>query len=184
MMYMIFSSLFAVMNANRLLLQGNPIIPAVPSEFGQSTAVQNGGNPPIEPVEPIEPIEPAPSSAAPLDINCNVGYGQAADPADPGYCARVVMELKDCSFPLITEIIATTDYKTAFTDIDVALLIGARPRGKGMVRADLLKANANIFKGIYFPEISIIIFTIKNILKKVKEKQLKNMHLVILKLSL
>ena len=85
---MIFSSLFAVMNANRLLLQGNPIIPAVPSEFGQSTAVQNGGNPPIEPVEPIEPIEPAPSSAAPLDINCNVGYGQAADPADPGYCAR------------------------------------------------------------------------------------------------
>eukprot|EP01083_Nonionella_stella_P238482 835675_1 len=59
----------------------------------------------------------------------------------------VVMELKDCAFPLITNIIATTDYKTAFTDIDVALLIGARPRGKGMVRADLLKANANIFKG-------------------------------------
>eukprot|EP01084_Bolivina_argentea_P300877 518920_1 len=59
----------------------------------------------------------------------------------------VVMELKDCSFPLITKIIPTVDYKTAFTEIDVALLIGARPRGKGMVRADLLKANANIFKG-------------------------------------
>merc|ERR1712087_145637 len=39
------------------------------------------------------------------------------------------------------------DYQTAFRDIDVALLIGARPRGKGMVRADLLKANASIFKG-------------------------------------
>ena len=62
----------------------------------------------------------------------------------------VVMELKDCSFPIFTKIISTTDYKTAFTDIDVALLIGARPRGKGMVRADLLKANANIFKGISF----------------------------------
>merc|ERR1719192_2492914 len=59
----------------------------------------------------------------------------------------VVMELKDCAFPVFTKYVATTDYKTAFTDIDVALLIGARPRGKGMVRADLLKANANIFKG-------------------------------------
>lgn len=57
------------------------------------------------------------------------------------------MELKDCSFPLLTKIIATTDYKTAFTDIDVALLIGAKPRGKGMVRADLLRENASIFKG-------------------------------------
>merc|ERR1711994_1226095 len=59
----------------------------------------------------------------------------------------VVMELKDCAFPLISSITATTDYQTAFRDVDVALLIGARPRGKGMVRADLLKANANIFKG-------------------------------------
>eukprot|EP01083_Nonionella_stella_P096226 270428_1 len=59
----------------------------------------------------------------------------------------VVMELQDCAFPLITKLVATTDYKTAFTDIDVALLIGARPRGKGMVRADLLKANASIFEG-------------------------------------
>jgi len=59
----------------------------------------------------------------------------------------VVMELKDCAFPLIASITATTDYATAFADVDVALLIGARPRGKGMVRADLLKANASIFKG-------------------------------------
>merc|ERR1711994_338621 len=59
----------------------------------------------------------------------------------------VVMELKDCAFPLISSITATTDYQTAFRDVDVALLIGARPRGKGMVRADLLKANAKIFEG-------------------------------------
>ena len=59
----------------------------------------------------------------------------------------VVMELKDCAFPLIKSITATVDYKTAFEDIDIALLIGARPRGKGMVRADLLKANAKIFEG-------------------------------------
>jgi len=59
----------------------------------------------------------------------------------------VVMELKDCAFPLITKIVPTTDYKTAFSAVDIALLIGAKPRGKGMVRSDLLKANANIFKG-------------------------------------
>eukprot|EP01083_Nonionella_stella_P028954 79827_1 len=59
----------------------------------------------------------------------------------------VVMELEDCAFPLITKIVGTTDYRTAFEDVDVALLIGARPRGPGMVRADLLKANAGIFAG-------------------------------------
>jgi len=59
----------------------------------------------------------------------------------------VVMELKDCAFPLITKYIPTGDYKTAFEDCDIALLIGAKPRGKGMVRADLLKANAKIFEG-------------------------------------
>lgn len=68
-------------------------------------------------------------------------------PPMAGKMEGVVMELKDCAFPLINSITATTDYQTAFRDIDVALLIGARPRGKGMVRADLLKANANIFKG-------------------------------------
>merc|ERR1719223_989489 len=59
----------------------------------------------------------------------------------------VVMELNDCAFPLLTKIVATADYKTAFEGCEVALLIGARPRGKGMVRADLLKANAKIFEG-------------------------------------
>lgn len=59
----------------------------------------------------------------------------------------VAMELRDGAFPLIKSIMVTTDYKTAFTGVDIALLIGARPRGKGMVRADLLKANAKIFEG-------------------------------------
>lgn len=44
-------------------------------------------------------------------------------------------------------VVATTDYATAFADIDVALLVGARPRGPGMERKDLLTANANIFRG-------------------------------------
>lgn len=59
----------------------------------------------------------------------------------------VRMEIVDCAFPLVNSVITTTDYRTAFENCDVALLIGARPRGPGMVRADLLKANANIFKG-------------------------------------
>lgn len=59
----------------------------------------------------------------------------------------VEMELQDCALPLLKAVIATTDYKEAFTDIDVAILVGAMPRRKGMERADLLKANAGIFKG-------------------------------------
>jgi malate dehydrogenase len=58
----------------------------------------------------------------------------------------VVMELDDCAFPLLTKIVPTADFKTAFSGCEVALLIGARPRGAGMTRADLLKANANIFR--------------------------------------
>jgi len=59
----------------------------------------------------------------------------------------VLMELKDCAFPLLTKIVATDDYEIAFKDLEVAILVGARPRGPGMVRADLLKANAKIFEG-------------------------------------
>jgi malate dehydrogenase len=59
----------------------------------------------------------------------------------------VQMELTDCNFPLLHSCIATTDYKTAFDDVEVALLIGARPRGPGMQRKDLLQANAAIFAG-------------------------------------
>jgi malate dehydrogenase len=59
--------------------------------------------------------------------------------------AGVVMELNDCAFPTLAGIVATDDARVAFTDCHVALLVGARPRGPGMERKDLLLANARIF---------------------------------------
>lgn len=64
-----------------------------------------------------------------------------------GVLNGVVMELKDCALPLVTEIIATDDYAVAFKDIDAAMLVGAMPRKEGMERKDLLAANVKIFKG-------------------------------------
>jgi len=57
----------------------------------------------------------------------------------------VMMEIDDCAFPLLAGMSAHSDPMTAFKDIDVALLVGARPRGPGMERKDLLAANAQIF---------------------------------------
>jgi malate dehydrogenase len=57
----------------------------------------------------------------------------------------VVMELNDCAFPLVNRITATDEANVAFRDANVALLVGARPRGPGMERKDLLLANAQIF---------------------------------------
>lgn len=57
----------------------------------------------------------------------------------------VAMELDDCAFPLLKEIVQTDDPKVAFKDAEIALLVGARPRSKGMERKDLLEANAQIF---------------------------------------
>ena len=57
----------------------------------------------------------------------------------------VMMELDDCAFPLLAGVVNSSDPKTAFRDADVAMLVGARPRSKGMERADLLDANAAIF---------------------------------------
>ncbi len=57
----------------------------------------------------------------------------------------VMMELQDCAFPLLVGMEAHGDPMTAFKDVDYALLIGSRPRGPGMERADLLAANAQIF---------------------------------------
>ena len=56
----------------------------------------------------------------------------------------VVMELADCAFPLLHGIVATDDANVAFKDVDYALLVGARPRGPGMERKDLLSANGAI----------------------------------------
>lgn len=58
----------------------------------------------------------------------------------------VVMELEDCAFPNLADVVITDDPKVAFRDVDAAILVGARPRSKGMERADLLSANAEIFK--------------------------------------
>lgn len=57
----------------------------------------------------------------------------------------VVMELDDCAFPLVAGVVQSDDANVAFKDADVALLIGARPRSKGMERKDLLEANGAIF---------------------------------------
>ena len=57
----------------------------------------------------------------------------------------VMMEIEDCAFPLLAGMEAHSDPMTAFKDVDVALLVGARPRGPGMERKDLLSANAQIF---------------------------------------
>ena len=66
-------------------------------------------------------------------------------PPAMGALEGVVMELKDCAFPLVADIVATDDPNVAFKDADFALLVGARPRGPGMERKDLLEANAAIF---------------------------------------
>ena len=57
----------------------------------------------------------------------------------------VIMELDDCAFPLLAGMVPTDDPKVAFKDADFALLVGARPRGPGMERKDLLEANGKIF---------------------------------------
>jgi malate dehydrogenase len=74
-------------------------------------------------------------------INLQLLEITAALPALSG----VVMELNDCAFPTLNRVVASDDARTAFRDCHVALLVGARPRGPGMERKDLLLANAQIF---------------------------------------
>ena len=62
-----------------------------------------------------------------------------------GALKGVVMELRDAAFPLLMDIVATDDAETAFQDTNYALLVGARPRGPGMERKDLISANGKIF---------------------------------------
>ncbi|HXJ52738.1 MAG TPA: malate dehydrogenase, partial [Burkholderiales bacterium] len=57
----------------------------------------------------------------------------------------VMMELDDCAYPLLHGMAAASDPMAAFKDVDIALLVGARPRGPGMERKDLLEANGKIF---------------------------------------
>lgn len=67
-------------------------------------------------------------------------------PVAEGPLQGLVMELKDCAFPLVADIRPTTKVEEAFDQADVAILVGAKPRGPGMERKDLLTANAQIFK--------------------------------------
>ena len=62
-----------------------------------------------------------------------------------GALRGTVMEIEDCAFPLVADVMATDDPMEAFKDADYCLLVGARPRGPGMERKDLLEANARIF---------------------------------------
>ena len=62
-----------------------------------------------------------------------------------GTLQGVVMELSDCAFPLLQGIVATADLREGFADADFCILVGARPRGPGMERKDLLSANGAIF---------------------------------------
>ncbi len=57
----------------------------------------------------------------------------------------VLMELNDCAYPLLQKVIVTSDPKVAFDNVDYAFLVGAKPRGPGMERRDLLECNAEIF---------------------------------------
>jgi len=68
---------------------------------------------------------------------------------EPGMKALegVVMELDDCAFPLLTDIVATSDLNAGFTDVNWALLVGSVPRKQGMERKDLLSINGKIFTG-------------------------------------
>ncbi|MEL0066698.1 MAG: malate dehydrogenase [Gammaproteobacteria bacterium] len=62
-----------------------------------------------------------------------------------GVLEAVKMELNDCAFPLVKDIVVTDDAEVAFKDANIALMVGAKPRGPGMERSDLLKDNGKIF---------------------------------------
>jgi malate dehydrogenase len=62
-----------------------------------------------------------------------------------GSLSGVVMELNDCAFPTLNRVVPSDDARIAFKDCHIAMLVGARPRGPGMERKDLLLANAQIF---------------------------------------
>lgn len=67
-------------------------------------------------------------------------------PAAEKVLKGLVMELKDGAYNIVHDIIGTTDSDVGFKDADVCVLVGARPRGPGMERSDLLSANAKIFE--------------------------------------
>src|ERR687892_240465 len=75
-----------------------------------------------------------------------VASGQMLGPDEVKAAEGTAMELQDCAFPLLASTEIFDDAKKAFDGVNVAMLVGARPRSKGMERADLLEANGQIFK--------------------------------------
>lgn len=69
-------------------------------------------------------------------------------PQMQGALGGVVMELDDCAFPTLVDLVASDQPEHAFKDADYIFLVGSRPRGPGMERGDLLKANGEIFKPV------------------------------------
>ena len=69
-------------------------------------------------------------------------------PAAQKVLTAVCMELEDCGFPLLEDVVCTTEPARAFADADAVLLLGAKPRGPGMERSDLLAENGKIFKAL------------------------------------
>jgi malate dehydrogenase len=85
------------------------------------------------------------ASGAALGPDTRINLHLLEIPQALGALHGVVMELNDCAFPTLGRAVATNDAKVAFRDCQVAFLVGARPRGPGMERKDLLLANAQIF---------------------------------------
>jgi malate dehydrogenase len=85
------------------------------------------------------------ASGAALGPDTRINLHLLEIPQALGALHGVVMELNDCAFPTLGRAVATDDAKVAFRDCQVAFLVGARPRGPGMERKDLLLANAQIF---------------------------------------
>ena len=85
------------------------------------------------------------ASGAALGPDTRIDLHLLEIPQALGALQGVVMELNDCAFPTLGRVVATDDAKVAFRDCQVAFLVGARPRGPGMERKDLLLANAQIF---------------------------------------
>jgi malate dehydrogenase len=85
------------------------------------------------------------ASGAALGPETRINLHLLEIPQALGALQGVVMELNDCAFPTLGRVVATDDAKVAFRDCQVAFLVGARPRGPGMERKDLLLANAQIF---------------------------------------
>jgi malate dehydrogenase len=86
------------------------------------------------------------ASGAMLGADTAVALRLLEIPAALKAAEGTAMELDDCAFPLLEAIEITDDPNVAFDGVNVALLVGARPRGPGMERADLLEANGGIFK--------------------------------------